>query len=150
MKVLFQHNAFLCFRTLYNHTVKDMYAVPHIEGSLHLLAGTKYFSKLDLDSGYWQVEVAEEDKWKTASLGFYMFNIMHFGLRNAHATFQRLMEMSIIRSQLAWIYNLLLKDGRNFEEVMITQSTYKVKCCSNKIRLLNGLYSHSTGSQCFK
>ena len=54
------------FRKLNNHTIKDAYAIPHIQDSLHLLAGTKYFSKLDLRSGYWQVEVAEEDKCKTA------------------------------------------------------------------------------------
>ena len=114
MKVHFQHNALLCFQTLYNHTVKDVYAVPHIVGSIYLLAGTKYFSKLDFSSGYWQVEVVEEDKWKTASLGFYIFNMMHFGHHNAPATFQRLMEMSIIRSHLAWIYNLLSKEGMEF------------------------------------
>ena len=54
------------FRKLNNHTIKDAYAIPRTEDSLHLLAGTKYFSKLDLRSGYWQVEVAEEAKCKTA------------------------------------------------------------------------------------
>ena len=36
--------------------------MPRIEDSLHLLAGSKYFSKLDLCCGYWQVEIDEEDK----------------------------------------------------------------------------------------
>ena len=45
------------FPKLNNKTVKDAYAIPRIEESLHLLAGAKYFSKLDLRSGYWQVEM---------------------------------------------------------------------------------------------
>ena len=84
------------FRKLTNKTVKDTYAIPRVEDSLHLIAGAKYFSKLDLRSGYWQVEIKEEDKQKTAfqvgTLGFYEFNRMSLGLCNAAATFQRLME----------------------------------------------------------
>ena len=87
------------FRKLNNRTIKDAYAIPRIEDSLHLLAGSKYFSKLDLRSGYWQVEVSEPDKPKTTfkvgTLGFFEFNRMPFGLTNAPATFQRLMERTM-------------------------------------------------------
>ena len=84
------------FRKLNSSTVKDAYSLPRIEETIDSLAGSKYFSKLDLRSGYWQVEIREEDKHKTAftvgPLGFYECNRMAFGLTNAPSSFQRLME----------------------------------------------------------
>ncbi|KAK3085538.1 hypothetical protein FSP39_004895 [Pinctada imbricata] len=84
------------FRKLNSKTVKDAYSLPRINDSFDRLIGANYFTKLDLRWGYWQVNIREEDKAKTAftvpGLGFYECNRMAFGLTNAPTTFQRLME----------------------------------------------------------
>ena len=84
------------FRRLNQKTIRDAHALPRIEDTLDSLCGASWFSSLDLKSGYWQVELAEQDKPKTAftagSLGFYEFNRLPFGLTNSPATFQRLMQ----------------------------------------------------------
>ena len=83
-------------RKLNNLTVKDSYALPRIEETFDALHGAKWFSTLDIKSAYWQVEIEEQDKHKTAfvvgQLGFYECERMPFGLTNAPATFQRLIE----------------------------------------------------------
>ena len=66
--------------------------LPRVDDTLDTLAGSRLFTALDLASGYWQVEVAEEDQPKTAFTtpeGLFQFRVMPFGLCNAPATFQR-------------------------------------------------------------
>ena len=66
-----------------------------IDDTLDMLAGKRWFSTLDLASGYWQVSLSPEARCKTAFAthsGFFQFKVMPFGLCNAPATFERLMD----------------------------------------------------------
>lgn len=83
------------FRKLNTQTIKDAYALPNLEEIFSALTGSRWFSVLDLKSGYYQIEMEEADKCKTAfvcPLGFWEFNRMPQGITNAPSTFQRLME----------------------------------------------------------
>ncbi|XP_049321873.1 uncharacterized protein LOC125782292 [Astyanax mexicanus] len=86
------------YRTLNRHTIPDQYVVPRIDEALDCLSGSKWFSVLDLRSGYYQIPMADEDKEKTAficPLGFFQFQRMPQGVTGAPATFQRLMERAV-------------------------------------------------------
>ncbi|UYV74255.1 hypothetical protein LAZ67_11002642, partial [Cordylochernes scorpioides] len=91
------------YRKLNEVTVKDVYPIPRIDDVMDTLQGSKYFSAIDLRSGYWQVEIEEKDKEKTAfttTHGLYEFNVMPFGLCNAPATFER--NMDNVLGNLRW------------------------------------------------
>jgi hypothetical protein len=111
------------FRRLNDVTRKDAYPLPRIEDNLDTLQGAEYYSTLDLLSGYWQVAMAPEHRDKTAFSvsggGLFRFLTMPFGLCNAPATFQRLMEK--VLSGLQWEIAVLYIDdvivfANSFEE----------------------------------
>ena len=82
------------WRALNNITTKVQACLPNIEDLFDCVRGAKYFSKLDLKSGYHQVRIKEEDVPKTAintPFGQFQFRFMGFGLTNAPATFMSLM-----------------------------------------------------------
>ena len=79
------------FRRVNSLTKKDAQPMPRIDDILDQLGGARYFSTLDLASGFWQVPLREQDREKTAfSVGgdHYEFTVMPVGLTNACATFQ--------------------------------------------------------------
>ena len=97
------------YRKLNAVTVKDSYPLPRIDDSLDALRHAKYFTTLDMASGYWQIGLSEDAKQKSAfctTSGLYQFKVMPFGLTNAPATFQRLMERVLagLQWQVCLIY----------------------------------------------
>ncbi|GFV22288.1 retrovirus-related Pol polyprotein from transposon 17.6 [Trichonephila clavipes] len=110
------------YRKLNDVTKKDSYPLPRIDDTLDTLSGHKWFSTLDLKSGYWQVEIHPEDREKTAftsGQGLWQFKVMPFGLCNAPATFERLMETVLkgltFEACLIYLDDVII-GGRTFEE----------------------------------
>ena len=80
-------------------TRKDTFPLPRIDDLLDQLKGKSIFTTLDAKQGYWQISVQEESQEKTAFVtfdGLYKFWVMPFGLCNAPATFQRLMQRALV------------------------------------------------------
>src|ERR1043165_9429447 len=86
------------YRGINELTRKDAYPLPRIDTCLDALGGARYFSTFDLRSGYHQTKMADEDADKTSfvtRLGTFRFKVMPFGLCNAGATFQRVMDVAL-------------------------------------------------------
>ncbi len=110
------------YRTLNRRTVPDQYTVPRIEDALACLNGSKWFSVLDLRSGYYQIPMSEADQEKTAFIcpvGFYQFQRMPQGICGAPSTFQRVMEKMVgdmnLLEVLVYLDDLIVF-GRTLEE----------------------------------
>lgn len=136
------------YRALNAVTVKDVYPLPLIEDCMDMLAGHKWFSKLDANSAYWQIRVKPEDRKKTAVItkyGLYEFVRMAFGLCNAPATYAR--AMNLVLHGLNWNTVLSFLDDlmalgkdfshhlRNLRDVFERFRTYQLKFKPKKCEL---------------
>ena len=110
------------FHQLKAATIKDAHPLPRIDDLLDALHGAKWFSTLDLKSGYWQVPISEQDKEKTAfrtsSGQLFEFNQVPFGLCNSPATFSRLMDR--VLAGLHWETCLFYLD-----DIIVFSSTWE-------------------------
>ena len=110
------------YRALNKVTKRDLYPLPRCDDILESLAGAQWFSHLDLLRGYWQIDVVEEDREKTAFAtpdGLYQFRKLSFGLTNAPACFMR--AMHLVLKGLCWSDCLVYLDdiivfGRTLQE----------------------------------
>ena len=110
------------YRKLNANTKKDVFPLPRGDEILELLLGAAYFTHLDLVRGYWQINVAEQDREKTAFSApdrHFQFKRMPFGQTNAPATFQRALNM--ILAGLCWTDCVVYLDdiivsGRTLED----------------------------------
>ena len=102
------------YRELNKVTRKDTFPLPRVDDLLDQIGQSKYFTTLDLASGYWQIRVAPSSREKTAFVtphGLLQFRVMPFGLTNAPAVFQRLMQSVLM--------GLNPVDGNQFVSVYI-------------------------------
>ncbi|KAH9106807.1 hypothetical protein AeMF1_017692 [Aphanomyces euteiches] len=138
------------YRKLNDVTIKDRYPMPRVDDLLDVLGKSKYFSTMDVASGYWRVRMEEESIPKTAfvcKFGLYEWLVMPFGLCNAVPQFERLME-DVPRDQL-WMSCLVYLDDV-IVSVRISPLTYPDSAtCSlplgENIRCVSGPHRYSGG-----
>lgn len=123
----------LDLRQLNLKTVKDAYYLPRIEETLDSLAGSKVYTILDLNSGFWQIEIREDHKERTgfsvAPFGFYECNRMPMGATNGPAVFQRLMERCLGELQpegcLCYLDDVIIHARSNQENLLRLEKVFE-------------------------
>ena len=111
----------LDYRQLNELTCKVSYPLPRISSCLDALGGCRYFSTLDLRSGFWQTAMDPADADKTAFItrkGQFRFKVLSFGLVNAPSLFQRIMDL--VMAGLSWDTCLVYVD-----DVIVMSPTFE-------------------------
>ena len=123
------------YRALNKATIANRYPLPRIDDLLDQLHGAQYFTSLDLQSGYHQIRIIPSDVEKTAfrtPYGLYQFKVLSFGLTNAPATFQRVMN-DTFRQELGVSVLVYLDDILVFSKTP-EQHLQHLRCLLSKLR----------------
>ncbi len=109
------------YRELNKVLVKDVYPLPRISDALDVLGGSKYYSSVDMCSGYWQIPLKPESQKYTqfmCSLGLFSFKVLPFGIANATSIFSRFMDR--VLGKLKWQCALVYVD-----DILIFSPTFE-------------------------
>ena len=137
------------YRALNKCTIKNRYPLPLVDEMFDQLNGAKWFSKIDLRSGYYQIRIAEGDQHKTAfktRYGHYEFMVLPFGLTNAPATFMSLMN-DIFRPYLDKFALVYIDDILVYSK-SLTEHEEHLKIILNVLRE-NKLFAKASKSEFF-
>lgn len=140
------------FRKLNLVTIPDRHPIPNQEMNLAKLGNCTYFSTIDLAKGFHQIEIDEQDQFKTGfstQFGHYHFKRMPFGLNNAPATFQRMMndvlhdligEICVVYLDDVLIFGSSLQEIENTRKVLLRLRKHNLKVQIEKCKF----FSHET------
>ena len=124
---------------------KDSFPLPKMDQLVNSTTGHKLLTFMEAFSGYNQIKMAEEDQEKTAfitSQGLYFYKVMPFGLKNARATYQRLVNKmfskQIGRNMEVYVDDMLVKSKEelahldDLKEMFVTLKQYQMKLNPSK------------------
>ncbi|KAJ9520666.1 hypothetical protein QJQ45_007463 [Haematococcus lacustris] len=135
------------YRQLNKITIRDQYPLPRIDDLFDQLTGKTVFSSLDLQAGYHQIRIPTEDVPKTAfrtSMGHYQFKVLCFGLTNAPATFQRVMNEAFaeVINDCALVYlDDILVMSKDSEEQLVQTKLSKCEFMQRTLKFLGHIIS---------
>ena len=119
------------FTNLSTACPKDSFPLPRIDQLVDSTAGHKLLTFIDVFSGYNQIKMAEEDQEKTAfitSQGLYFYKVMPFGLKNARATYQRLVNKmfskQIGRNMEVYVDDMIVKSKEELAHLNDLKETF--------------------------
>jgi hypothetical protein len=117
-----KYRFFTDFRGLNAITKITVYPIPDIKGNLSLMAGSRYFTLLDIESAYWHIPIHPDDKDKTGfvtTFGSFRYERLAYGLAGAPSTFQKIMDATLmglkVITDIVHLFEIL-KFSDNIEE----------------------------------